>query len=947
MQNHLSGNPSIWLFTLLILVFSLEGRDAYAQVPPDTVQTSRPDTLNNTRADTLQTVRPDTLQNSRADTLQAAPPDTSSFTPGDFSQGQQPPPDMGPGQNTQQTAQNRSSEREAVEDAVNFQARDSLTFTFGEQRIAMLYGAANVDHEAGQLSSGTIELNLDESQLQATASSEQDTLSYPVLTREEQELRSTRILFNYETERGKFEVAEIDVGDGHLIGTKVKNVSRNEVFIEDGIYSTCPPEHMYYYIQAARMKVVDEEEIFFTNARLFILDIPYPLVFPFGYVPSGIEQRQSGLLEPTYAFQNTSARGIGLQNLGWFQYFSDYFTAQTSFDVFTSGTFFNETRMQYRKTGRFNGSIVLGYSKERGLESTDPGYTERTAKNLSISHDQQLSPYANISANINLRTSDYFRRNSFDLDERAETSTTSRISYRYNHPENLYNFSISSNLNQQFRTNTTRLNGPEMTFSLKQFSPFQSDRTSGLNDKWYEKISVTYRNNFESEYSFRPDTSYTGDANWLDALFDKQKYEEATGDDEHLQYGFIQRAQVSAGQIIPSRFLNVSANVNYNEYWYPTTIRKRFNEEENEIETFYESGFATARDFTTSLNFNTTFYGISQLKIGNFEGLRHTVRPTISIGYKPDFSSDTWGYYREVQTDTLGNTREYSIFEEGVVGGPSAGEQQTMSFGIDNILETKRVRRDSTGEIQSETLRLIDNFSASSNYNFAADSLNFGRMSVTLSSSVVNNFRIRANASYSFYARDENGREIDRFIWEESNKYLQPLSYSLSLSTDINIGKRGARVSTPPYRPYDPYDQTFFGPVDTRFYSHPVQDFGTPFRMGLDFSYRWTYRPNRDASKSAVLNANNISFNLTPKWSVNTRVGYDFIEKELTPSQFSLNRQMVCWNLSFQFSPFGDFQYYSFRLSLSGSQIQGLFQKLPLLNNLERSSSPNGRRPRF
>src|SRR5690625_6640712 len=85
--------------------------------------------------------------------------------------------------------------------------------------------------------------------------------------------------------------------------------------------------------------------------------------------------------------------------------------------------------------------------------------------------------------------------------------------------------------------------------------------------------------------------------------------------------------------------------------------------------------------------------------------------------------------------------------------------------------------------------------------------------------------------------------------------------------------------------------------------------------MGLDFSYRITFRPGQSANKTAILNANNIRFNLTPKWSVTTRMGYDFIEKELTPSQFSLRRSMVCWDLSFQFSPFGDFQYYSFRRS--------------------------------
>src|SRR5699024_8352904 len=87
---------------------------------------------------------------------------------------------------------------------------------------------------------------------------------------------------------------------------------------------------------ADRMKIVDEEEVFFQRARLYILDIPYPLVFPFGYLPAKFDKKQSGLLEPTYAFQNKQSRGIGLQNLGWFQYFNDYITGQASLDIFTS-----------------------------------------------------------------------------------------------------------------------------------------------------------------------------------------------------------------------------------------------------------------------------------------------------------------------------------------------------------------------------------------------------------------------------------------------------------------------------------------------------------------------------------------------------------------------------------------------------------------------------------
>lgn len=896
---------------VLLVLCMLSSASAMAQTIPDSLRTlSVPDTLS--RSGQTSSV-PDTLSQA--------------------------------GQ-TSQVPQSRQAEREAVPDAVSFSARDSLTFNFRGQRIALLYGSGNVKHTSGELSAGTIELDLDQSLVQATAQSPTDTLSYPVLRQDGQDLRSNRILFNYETERGKFEVAEISVQDGHLIGTKVKNVSKSEVFIEDGIYSTCPPDHMYYYIQAKRMKVVDEEEVFFTNARLYILDIPYPLVFPFGYVPAGIESKQSGLLEPTYVFQNTSTRGIGLQNLGWFQYFNDYLTGQIAFDVFTSGTIFTESRWQYRNADRYSGSVSLGYSYERGLEPTDPNFQEVTSKRLSVSHNQQLSPYANLTANINLQTANYFQRNSFDPTERAQTNSTSRVSYRYSHPENIYNFSLSSNLNQQFTRNSTRLSGPDMQFSLRQITPFKSDQPGINSEKWYERISVNYRNQFRSDYNFTPIDADSATVNWLDALFDRNLYEEATGDEDHIRFGFQQSASISIGQLIPSQFLNVSSSISYNEYWYPSTIRKGLDPDQNRLLTSREDGFAAARDFNTSLNFSTTLYGISQAKIGNLEGFRHTLRPTVSFSYRPDFSDERWGFYREVQSDTLGNTQRYSIFEGAILGGPSAGKVQSMTFDLTNILESKQVKRDTTGEVKSTNLKLIDNLSASAGYNFAADSLKLSRLNVRLSSRVVDGLRLQVTANYSFYARGENGREIDTFIWNTGNKILQPLNYRLSLSTSFQGGSNGPRLTTPLYRSYDPLDQAFFSPIDTRFNTQHVQQADSPWGFGLDFSYRWTYRFEQEAQKSAILNANSIRFRLTPKWQVNTSLGYDFIEKDLTPAQFSLTRNMICWNLSFTFNPFGDFQYYFFKLSLSNSQIASLFQKLPGLNNLERSSSPTGRSPR-
>lgn len=831
------------------------------------------------------------------------------------------------------------------DNAVRFQSSDSLVINFKGGKKAFLFGSANVKHSAGELKAGEINMDIDNTTVEARTLTPEDTLSRPVLVRESDEIKSTRILFNYKTRKGKFEAAQVQVSEGHLIGSKIKNVNESEVFIEDGIYSTCPPEYMYYYLKAKKMKVVDEDELFFSNAQLYILDIPYPIIFPFGYVPTDLEKKRSGLLTPTYAFQDQNNRGLGLQNVGWFQYFNDHLTGQVDGDIYTSGSFYLNGLMQYRRTDQYNGSIRLGYSNDRGMEPTDPDFSETIQRSVSVQHSQTISPYASLSANVNLRTADFNRRNSYDIDDRAEVNSNSKISYNYRHPENLYSFSTNAQLVQNFTNYSTRISGPSANFRLKNISPFQSN-SSGGDQNWYETINLSYSNNLKSQFNFDPIDADSSDITFFEALTNKDKYEEATGNDRYIQAGLQHQVGLQIGQVIPSQFLNISTGINYTENWYPSSIRKSFNADSNRVETEKVYGFKASREFSTNLNFGTTFYGVSDMKLGNFQGLRHTVRPSLSFSYRPDFSAEHWGYYKTVQTDTLGGTQKYSIFEEAVFGGPGRGETRSVNFSLQNVFETKRVKRDSTGEVSEKNIRFIDNLSLNTSYNFAADSLNLSDLRTRISSSAINGLNLSATANFSFYQFDSTGREFNRFFIEDSKKLAQLRSFSLNASTSFRGGD-GVQVYTPEYRRrYDPFDQSTFHPIDTRFGYEPVPPLSSPWSVSLNFSYSWTYRFNNEPTKRATLRASNISFNLTPKWRFNTDVGYDFIEKEFTPSQFSLNRDLECWNLSFQINPFGEFKYYFFRLSVNSSQIQSLFQKLPVLKNLERSSSPSGARGR-
>ncbi|MFW6346977.1 MAG: putative LPS assembly protein LptD [Cyclonatronaceae bacterium] len=908
----------------------------------------------------FQQAAPDTTESS-----ETPPPEPVEFTPvdsaADTTAAPQTPPPGAPA----------SSEEDGITETINFSARDSLVIRLDEERIARLFGNAKIEHPSGQLTAGRISLNLDENLATAqarrlpldtldasalyrrwiTRKGEQyapvDTLSIPTLTRDGEEVESRRIMFNFATEKGKFDVARSQVDGREVSGSKIKAPAGHVVFIEDAIYSSCNLDHPHYYIRASRMKIVDEEEVFFTGAQLFFLDIPYPFIFPFGYLPNRLQRNRSGLLEPSLARQDQNTRGLGIENIGWFQYFNDYLTGSISTSIYTSGTYFADGELNYAKRDRYRGSLRLGYSRERGLESTDPDFTRIVNNRLQLTHQQTFNPYASLSANINLRTSDYYQRNSYDVNDRAETTTSSRASYNYRQPDGLYTLGISMQQSQNFANNRVQLQGPDANYSFRRFSPFERRRSSDAS--WYETLNISYSGRFTSRYNFRPQEDEEGnpvsDINWFQGIFSPSDYRDATGEIGHIRYGLSQQASMTT-QLTTSEFLNVSTNFSINEYWYPQTTRKEFNPETNRIEERLERGFTTGRDFNTSASANTTIYGISQAGIGSFQGLRHTLRPSVSFTYQPDFSSDFWGYYRDVQSDSLGNTQRYSIFEGGVVGGPRSGEQRSISFSLNNILETKQVRRDSTGESSERNIRLIDNLSASSSYNFAAEQFKLSPLSLNLSSNIVQNIRLSANASFNFYAQDSLGRAIDTFIWEDSRRLARLTSYSLTASTRVSGGQGGPRMEAgPSFYPhfYDPYDQSRFYPTDANYNQQAGMPFNVPWSASLRFSYSWRFTTFENQTRSAVLNADNIQLQLTPGWRLRTSLGYDFMEKELTPSRFAVDRNLHCWTMSFEWNPFGDFQFFRFALRVNDSQMRSLFQMLPGLNDLERRSSPIGR----
>ena len=838
---------------------------------------------------------------------------------------------------------------------ITFRARDSLKIQLKGIRLATLYGSAQVEHTEGKLESGIVSLDLQKSEMEARAINPLDTLSQPVLRRGNEEIRSERIQFNYKTSKGRFEVARVRIDQGQVRGAQVKNVNPHVIFIEDAIYSTCDLDHPHFYVRASRMKVVDQEEVFFTKARLYLLDIPYPIVFPYGYFPGSFSKKKSGLLPVVYSFQEQQLRGLGLQNLGWFQYFNDYLTGSAAIDVFTSGTFFARSQFRYAKSNALSGSINLGYSVDQGMESTDPDFSKRRQNRLNVSHNQRFSPYASVTADITLQTSEYLKRNSINIDDRAEVSTNSFASYRYSDPEQRFTFNADLRQSQNFLTNTTDLTGPSTSFSLRTITPLKKSPAGSSRAKWYESLSLNYNNRFQSAYRFRPIDSDSNTINWFDALFDPSKYRDATGDDRHVDFGLRQEATMNI-QLAGGEAVQLSAGANILQVLVPYTVQRFVNPDSNKTRTVSTKDLSLFHDGGANVALNARFYGIWNQKIGSLTSFRHTLSPSLSINVRPDFGSDFWGYYARPIDERTGQEyipvdpltgrpidNRYSRFERNVFSSsPSQGLTQILNLSVGNVFEAKQVKRDSTGERKEQVLRLIDNLNLSSSYNLAAKEFRLSPLQASLSSSLIQRLNISAIAAFDFYSTDASGNRQNRLLWSERNRPFRMTNLSINTGTRFSRGVLGGlqTVGVPYYpRTYDPFDQSIFSSFDPLFNRMNVQPLEAPWAVSLNFSYSWNRGFNNDIFRSAILQANSIQLRLTRYWDLTTRLGYDFIEKKLTPAEFNISRNLHCWDLSFQWNPFGNFKYYYFTLKVNDGQFQGILQKLPGLNVLDQGSN--------
>jgi hypothetical protein len=777
--------------------------------------------------------------------------------------------------------------------------------------------------------------------------------------------------YNLNTKRGRVVAARTQRSQGYVEGGAVKIFEDSTLFVQDGTYTTCDceTETPSYSLRSTAMKLQDRW-VYTGPIQLYLFNIPTPLWLPFGFLPN-VEGRRSGPLAPEYG---EDRRGFYLRNWGWYFALNDYTDLTIRAGVWSQGSYELRPRFRYRKRYNYNGDFRLTYRRERVGEEVDPDFQNRHQGQLRWNHSQDLSPTASLNGDVNLATSsDFARRNSDNYNDAVRQDVSSSINYRKRWPNGGRQVSISANQNQQFQSGAVDMTLPNLGFSQNSFKPFQRAQRVG-EERWYEKVTTSYQLDVRNSYNFDPrdpqqlrrngtpadsalaDSVEQADISWYEALADREKYRLATGDDELYDFQATHRIPLNMSFRIDRYNLTISPNARYNSEMYINTVRRTARRDSTgdvgEIVERSEPGFYARHDFSTSLSTSSEVYGTFPVGVGNFEGLRHRLSPSLSMNYQPNFNAPFWGRTRTLRfadgTPVLRDSATGEVARYDIVNGQRATrstQQWSLNASFRNVFETKRVTTDTTGQQNTERVQLLNLDVSGLSYNFAADSFRVGNNISVNARTRIDPFNVSVRSSFSPYALrrtsvgDQSAfRRVDRLMVAESP--LTPVrltSFRFNLSADFSSqdgggstgrsgGRRGNRrqrgaqsgaTRSGGQQGPDAEDET--GPPTQ------LSSLDIPWSLNFSFNYGLQKRQKEVTNRNATLSVD-FNLSLTPLWQIRGNTGYDFVDGEMSTTRISINRQLCCWNMSFTWVPFGEFQQYGFNLQVSSGQLSQLLQ---------------------
>ncbi|MRT93226.1 putative LPS assembly protein LptD [Ancylomarina sp. 16SWW S1-10-2] len=786
------------------------------------------------------------------------------------------------------------------ETAIDYNADDSVTFSLTGQKVFLTKNAF-VKYGSIELKAYYIELDI--AKKEAFAYGIQDSTGKFIDTPEfkdgTEEFACKQLRYNFDTGKGLVNEIITEQESGYVHSEFTKRMDENTFFLKNGKYTTCDHEHPHFYVKMTKAKMIKDDKIVSGPLYLVLEDVPLPVFLPFGFFPFS-SKYSSGILLPSYGEEQL--RGFNLRGLGYYWAINDYVDLATRFDIFSNGSWGTDIDSKYKKRYKFSGSLSGEYHKNQYGDKGLDDYSESTDFAIRWTHtqDSKANPYRTFSASVNFSTSENDRNNSTDINKIVNNQKQSSISYSKKWPDSPFSLNGSLRHSQNSIDTTISLTLPSLSLNMTQIYPFRSKGKSS-NLKWYDKVGVSYSSKLENRINTKEDelmsSSLTKD--W--------------------QNGYQHSIPITTNFKLATD-LTLSPTLNYKGVLYSKSIRKSWDESLNDnaggvlIDTIQGLQYAHNYSTSVSLSLSPKIYGMYTFKESSkIEAIRHVMTPSISVGYTPEIGIPREKYYKTYKNGD-GDDVEYSMFEGSLYGTPTGAlESGSISLSLDNNIEAKiKTANDTTGNEDFKKVKILESLKFSTSYNMFADSLNWSTIRISGRTKLFNNkLDLSVSSTVDPYDLNANDIKIDKFGPRMTNASID-LGFGLS-STDFKGEREGAGKGE------DGKDGKKNEPnLDEMKYI----DFDIPWSFTLN--YGWTYSKPKTESNTTQNVSLRGNFSLTPKWKITFSTGYDFADKSITATQFSLTRDLHCWQMTFNTIPFGTYQSYNFKINVLSSVLQDL-----------------------
>lgn len=784
--------------------------------------------------------------------------------------------------------------KDALEDEVIYSATDSIRFEVDSQ-LVYLYGKAKVNYTNIELKAEYIELSLKKNIVYAVGmpDSTGKIVGKPEFKEGDQEFKSDKITYNFETKKGKIINVTTKQDDGFLHGDQVKKDSSDNIYMHHGTYTTCNLEHPHFWFEINKVKVIKDDKIVTGPADLKIAGIPTPLAMPFGFFPNK-KGKANGIILPRPF--DSEALGFGLSEGGYYWGINDNLDVTLSGDIYARGSFNINEKSNYIKRYKYNGNFGVRYAYVKVGEKGFPGYNIQKDVRVSWTHnqDRKANPSSVFSASVDAgKTNSLAQR---DQSLYLKNSMSSRISYSKNFLGTPFSLTASARHSQNTATKDVDIELPNVLFNMQSINPLGSRFTQG-KAKWISDLRLNYSSNFDNKVSGKEDQIFSVQSDSL-----KQTL-------SNMMNGAKHNASL-ATNVKMLKYFVLTPSLNYDELWYLQTTRKYYDAANQHDSSITQQGFSRANNANFNTSFKTVLYGTYLFKRGSVKGFRHTFTPTASYSYNPGLTKQD-SYYRS----DIGKEVYYSRYENGILGTPSTVKSSMLNMGISNFLEMKyKSRKDTTGTFQK--VRILDELSANTSYDFNADSMNWRPLSITARTVVLEKLNVYFNSTYNFYNLNvHNGNAIAQTMKDATGKLARLTSSSLSVSYSLkskNTKKVVKQSNSASQEELDEINRN----------REQYIDFNMPWQFYI--SYNLNYNKASFVSSYTQTLMVNGDISLTTKWKITFSTGWDFTHKDITQPTLNFYRDLHCWEMHFMVVPYGPTKQYTLGVNVKSAVLQDL-----------------------